>query len=317
MKMKNINPLVIQSMSEDVIGVVLQRSRPTYQNFAEDPAGESVQVHLESQFAGIDELDHEAQRIRPTKDETAARVKRRERGRVNQARFRIRRKTFIVNLETRVQLLKQEIQQLQRGHDHIVVGAPTKRTLWVVAVEYFHIFRHGLHTAEGVHDLDMDFLRSSLASNMTTGTSTGLAVHLRCWRVFTGCFPDIRVELKHLGLCTETSLLAATTTTITITADSLRVLFPHLVYAPNYTRCSELVAKLQGQCLVIQGSVRFDWDKAINRVTGLYVQMDMVSPLLRILGSLEDVSLAFSFARITPDGNLVAREIVSGALCSF
>ncbi|KAL4163095.1 hypothetical protein KRP22_015207 [Phytophthora ramorum] len=268
MKMKNINPLVIQSMSEDVIGVVLQRSRPTYQNFAEDPAGESVQVHLESQFAGIDELDHEAQRTRSAKDETAARITRRERGRVNQARFRIRRKTFIVNLETRVQLLKQEIQQLQRGHDQIVVGAPTKRTLWVVAVEYFHIFRHGLHTAEGVHDLDMDFLRSSLASNMTT---------------------DIRVELKQLGL----------------------------LYAPNYTRCSELVAKLQGQCLVIQGSVRFDWDKAINRVTGLYVQMDMVSPLLRILGSLEDVSLAFSFARITPDGNLVAREIVSGALCSF
>ncbi|KAL4145422.1 hypothetical protein PRNP1_013093 [Phytophthora ramorum] len=293
MKMKNINPLVIQSMSEDVIGVVLQRSRPT---FAEDPTGESVQVHLESQFAGIDELNHEAQRTRSTKDETAARVKRRERGRVNQARFRIRRKALIVNLETRVQLLKQEIQQLQRGYDQIVVGAPTKRTLWVVAVEYFHIFRHGLQTAEGAHDLNMDFLRSSLASNMIT---------------------DVRVELKHLGLRTETSLLATTTTTITITADSLRVLFPHLVYAPNYTRRSELVAKLQGQCLVIQGSVRIDWDKAINRVTGLYVQMDMVSPLLRILGSLEDVSLAFSFARITPDGNLVAREIVSGALCSF
>jgi hypothetical protein len=87
-------------------------------------------------------------------------------------------------------------------------------------------------------------------------------------------------------------------------------MFPHLVEG-KATRLSSIADKLLGQRLVIRGSVRFDWDSGSSRVTRLISQGDMLSPLLQLLGNLDDVSLVFSRSRIQPDANLVIGDYLS------
>ncbi|OWZ20871.1 hypothetical protein PHMEG_0004670, partial [Phytophthora megakarya] len=70
-------------------------------------------------------------------------------------------------------------------------------------------------------------------------------------------------------------------------------------------------AKLLGQRLVMHGSVRFSWNSSVNRVDGLLSQSDMVTPLLQLLGNIDDVSLLLGNARVTPEGSLVVGDYVS------
>ncbi|KAE9223878.1 hypothetical protein PF005_g6127, partial [Phytophthora fragariae] len=68
------------------------------------------------------------------------------------------------------------------------------------------------------------------------------------------------------------------------------------------------VSQLLGQRITMTGSVRFGWDSVSKRVTKLYAQADMVSPLLQLVSSLEAVSIIFRGALITPDCNLVVAK---------
>ncbi|KAG6953777.1 hypothetical protein JG688_00012653 [Phytophthora aleatoria] len=69
-----------------------------------------------------------------------------------------------------------------------------------------------------------------------------------------------------------------------------------------------IAAKLLGQRLVMCGSVSFTWDSSTHQVVGLISQADMVSPLLQLMGNIEDVSNVLSNARVTPECNLVIGE---------
>ncbi|KAF4139153.1 hypothetical protein GN958_ATG11671 [Phytophthora infestans] len=64
---------------------------------------------------------------------------------------------------------------------------------------------------------------------------------------------------------------------------------------------SSLGCKLLNQRLVMRGSVYFDWDSTVDCVARIQSQSDMLTPLLRLLGTLEDVSLVFQSALVTPD----------------
>lgn len=109
------------------------------------------------------------------------------------------------------------------------------------------------------------------------------------------------MQLEGVKKITDNSLVAATTTSITITSSSMRYVWPPLTKL-------QAAAKLLGQRVVMRGSVRFEWDSTINRVVRLIFQADMVSPMLQLLGSLEDVSLLFSGGLLTPEGNVVPRD---------
>lgn len=60
--------------------------------------------------------------------------------------------------------------------------------------------------------------------------------------------------------------------------------------------------------LVIQGTVRFDWDETSGRVVRLESKMDMVTPLLKLLGALDKVAAVFDNARITPEGSVISSK---------
>ncbi|KAG6946200.1 hypothetical protein JG688_00016174 [Phytophthora aleatoria] len=65
---------------------------------------------------------------------------------------------------------------------------------------------------------------------------------------------------------------------------------------------------MMGNRLVMHGSVVFGWDCATDKLVSHYSQADMLSPMLNLLGSLEDVSCAFFKARVTPDCKFVRGE---------
>ncbi|KAG3085235.1 hypothetical protein PI124_g18537 [Phytophthora idaei] len=59
---------------------------------------------------------------------------------------------------------------------------------------------------------------------------------------------------------------------------------------------------LLNQRLSVSGSVRFDWDTSTGRVIRLESKVDLMTPMLQLLGSLEDVARVFDKALVTLDG---------------
>ncbi|OWZ15739.1 hypothetical protein PHMEG_00010556 [Phytophthora megakarya] len=75
------------------------------------------------------------------------------------------------------------------------------------------------------------------------------------------------------------------------------------------TRHVQIAATLRGQSFVLRGSVRFVWDSEHCKFVDLHSQADMISPLLQVLGNIEDVSIVFSEALIAPDCKVVVERI--------
>lgn len=111
-----------------------------------------------------------------------------------------------------------------------------------------------------------------------------------------------RLEQQPLG-----NVVATATLSLTITEATLRYVFPHLLalegsqsHSEDLGRASPLYARLLRERLECPCTVRFMWDDSTGRVTRLDTAIDFLSPLLRALGSLEDVSYVLGEARITP-----------------
>ncbi|KAK1929105.1 hypothetical protein P3T76_015398 [Phytophthora citrophthora] len=93
------------------------------------------------------------------------------------------------------------------------------------------------------------------------------------------------------------SLVAVTTTSVTITRETLRIVFPHLKTTNN---SESLGNRLINRRLQMRGSTRFEWDNSTRKVTRIISQSDMMTPILGLLGNLEDVSKVFEKALISP-----------------
>ncbi|OWZ01676.1 hypothetical protein PHMEG_00026889, partial [Phytophthora megakarya] len=102
-------------------------------------------------------------------------------------------------------------------------------------------------------------------------------------------FPDIHTRLDGLTRIGTNAVMAKTITTITITEKALLAAFPHLVDGSRNGdgRRKQILDKLLDQHIVMRGAVRFDWDKTHHHVVKLNTQMDMLPPILQLVGSLE------------------------------
>ncbi|ETP37234.1 hypothetical protein F442_14949 [Phytophthora nicotianae P10297] len=49
------------------------------------------------------------------------------------------------------------------------------------------------------------------------------------------------------------------------------------------------------------GSIRFEWDAINGQVTSVSTESDMLTPMLHLLGNLEDVSRVFADALLSLD----------------
>ncbi|KAG3024216.1 hypothetical protein PC128_g7025 [Phytophthora cactorum] len=239
----------------------------------------------------------------------------RERCRQNQASYRRRQKNMETNLESDIRRLRIEIGILELGRHSSIFGAPMPPTVWSVAAEYFRLFRHG-SPPQAHYSYATRFFEKSMASNVTDGLLVGPDALLANWRIFSLYFDDVDFKLERVEeRAAESVLISTTATSITITSDTLRAVFLHLNSdAQGGTAGGEwsaLATKLVDQRLVLYGSVKFYWDDSSNCVLRMETQSDLLTPMLRILGSLKDVSQVFSGAFVKPDCTLVPNHLIT------
>ncbi|ETK88634.1 hypothetical protein L915_07140 [Phytophthora nicotianae] len=346
MQANSLHPPNLHTLSENVIGSVLQQhSRPEHrlhnalgpqlfsmgQQHDPTPQGSTRAPTAKRGRPRINSGSSRSVRSSPKQppaklpyaDEMKANIEEyhRQRRRRNQERYRERQRQLVVDLEARKHELQQEIGQLNRKHQVLMLGVPTKDTVWSVAVEYFRVFRCGLLITRGERIVGMDFLKAVMARDLDAGMVLGVDALARNWAVYTQYFRDVQIRLDRLDQVVENSLVATTTTSITITRNSLTKIFPHLMSDDfDYDKereWSRIAGRLVNQRLVMRGSVHFNWDGTSNRVMGLITQADMVSPLLQLLGNLEDVSRVFRRARINPESNIVPGEYLDQYTLSY
>ncbi|KAL3657766.1 hypothetical protein V7S43_017338 [Phytophthora oleae] len=227
---------------------------------------------------------------------------RRERCRINQARYRKRQREHADGLNSSLEQLQQEIEELEATRQNILLSSPTDQSVWVVVTEYFRHFRHGYVPALYEPDsptkprqhVQLDFLKANLAADVTNGVLCGAEAILKQWKLFTSHHGDVKVQLKRLDQVTSDSLLAATIVSFTVTDDTLQQLYPHLN--------EDASDKLLNQRITAAGSVRFDWDEETGCVVRQESKIDLLTPMLELLGTLENVATLFNHARISPDG---------------
>ncbi|KAL3657581.1 hypothetical protein V7S43_017548 [Phytophthora oleae] len=246
----------------------------------------------------------EAQRAAMMEWVDAQRTHERETRRLRQIRYRKKKDNYAVQLERDTRELQKEIQKLEQRRRAVSTALPSDKTLWSVAVEYFRLFRHGLSISPLQPFEQLNFLRESMAPTVLFNAGRGVDSIMRNWKYFALWFQDAQVDLNALEKGGVDSLVASITTSFTITERSLTTVFPYLC-TPEFR---PLADKLLGQRIVMQGLTRFDWDDAFGRVTSVISESDMLTPMLQLLGSLEDVSKVFekSLISLTPyRGNLV------------
>ncbi|GMF18050.1 unnamed protein product [Phytophthora lilii] len=238
---------------------------------------------------------------------------RRERCRINQARYRKRQRQHANTLDSSIQQLREEIDELEIKRQKVIRCAPTNQSVWVVATEYFRVFRRGYMASRSAREsscpeichTQLKFLREAMTEDVTDGDACGPTALLENWKWLSLYHDDVLVQPKRLEQVAKTSILASTTVSLTITESTLRHIYPHLIAAGNgAVEMSSLAKRLLGKRLVLPGSIRFDWDNATSRVKRLETKLDMLTPMLKLLGSLEDVANVFNEAVITLEGRL-------------
>lgn len=204
------------------------------------------------------------------------------------------------SLENETRQLRDEISRFEHKRLAISESLPAQQNGWDVALEYFKYFQFGLQSrgrssAIKPTNAQLELLRTAMVPDVVFNSGQGVEAMMRSWKCLSLWFQDVELELEGLDRGAAGSLVAVTRTSVTITERTLRNVFPRL--------CSDrrLADRLLGQRIVMRGLTRFEWDGECGRFTSVMAHSDMLTPMLRLLGSVEDVSLVFERSIISPD----------------
>ncbi|KAK1935443.1 bZIP transcription factor 1 [Phytophthora citrophthora] len=305
--------------SDDVIGSVILRSMP-----AKLVSGAAIEIRTTHFNQGWleaprlsrvpNEREEKCKRSRKFDGEFAQIVegilgekdRQRELRRLRQLRYRKKKDNLAKTLEKDTKQLQVEINALQHRHQAILAAMPVKETAWNAIAQYFHLFRYGYQpptsstTGLAPSCTRLDFMRAAMDVNILHGSGHGVEALLMHWKRLSKFFGDVECRLISLNQDTEDWVVATTTVSCTITEATVTNVFPHLVANDGYCR-SPLVDKLVGRRMVVQNSQRFEWDCAFGRIVRIIDQYDLITPMLKLLGNLQDVSTVLSNANIRPD----------------
>ncbi|POM73514.1 Hypothetical protein PHPALM_9633 [Phytophthora palmivora] len=247
---------------------------------------------------------------------------RRQRNRMHQAKHKMKQQRKVLDLEIGIRQLREEIQQLKLQKEVISACVPTNTTVWNVAAEYFRLFRNGYkgpvvtlqpassteNTMKSLQSRDSfvqrDFFIATMAEDVAGDTGFGVQSLLDGWRQLSMYHEDMEIELVRLDVGLDNDLIAAVRSATTMSENALRHGFPHLFKDGQWT---PLGARLLGQRIVMHGTVSFVWNEEKGRVASLQYSVDMMTPMMQLLGNFEDVSHVFGHAHVTPDSRLVAK----------
>ncbi|KAF4147511.1 hypothetical protein GN958_ATG03281 [Phytophthora infestans] len=242
-------------------------------------------------------------------------IRHRQRCRINQARYRQRQMHQENQVEGRIAKLRSEIKELESKFKNLIRPPPTP-TSWALASEYFRQLNCYLSSPRTMHKIARQFLRETMAFDVIDGSLFGVNAQLENWRLFALYFTDARVDLKGLKTPTSDTLIAGTVTSLTITEKTVSLMFPHLnsdgVGGPEGGVWSPRAVRLLNQKIVMDRSVLLRWDSTTGKLSSIHSQADMISPMLELLGSLEDVSSVFYKARVRLHAAFTDSDTIEG-----
>ncbi|EGZ16323.1 hypothetical protein PHYSODRAFT_452112, partial [Phytophthora sojae] len=107
-------------------------------------------------------------------------------------------------------------------------------------------------------------------------------------------FQDAEIVLERLEQHMPDTLIATVTTSFTVSKRTLHNVFPNLCSSyvdEEKSKKDFILDNLLGQRIVMSGWVRFQWDCIFGHFTGITDESDMLTPMLCVVGDLEDVSV--------------------------
>ncbi|KAG7378358.1 hypothetical protein PHYPSEUDO_010217 [Phytophthora pseudosyringae] len=232
--------------------------------------------------------------------------------RARQRRYRQRKDDHLLQLEEDINQIRHEITVLQQRYQAHSAGVLPENNVWKVSLDYFRVFCCGLQKSTGLVDgvcgpcVQQDFVLTAMSANVMHNTGQGTETLLDNWRHLSRMFGDFRLDLGGLTASVEGSVVATTTTKITITERTIQNVFPHVWDSARdpTSPAASVAGKLIGRRIVLQGSVHFEWDEAYGRVTSVLSRSDFLTPMLHVLGNLGDASRVFENALISADFQL-------------
>lgn len=161
------------------------------------------------------------------------------------------------------------------------------------------------------------FLKSGMLPEVYYGGGTeetqGIEGIADLWIRLARCFDDFELQLDRMVKVPGyfDTIMTVTRAGVTVSEATLREVFPHLLSqrTPGSRREegrsadeNGLARRLLGQRLEFKCVSWFDCDRESSKVVRLRTQMDLVTPIMRALGSLTDTAQVLDGARMTNNG---------------
>ncbi|ETO66701.1 hypothetical protein F444_16208 [Phytophthora nicotianae P1976] len=254
-----------------------------------------------SQKADFDPAESEAKRPRKSTPW------RREQCRVSQERYRQKRIAYVNQLECAVDELRHQVPLLEIQHARMCYCPGL--TVWSVVTEYFHLFERGtdpIASSSQSWSLNLQaqrqvvFLRSTMARDIVLGDRRGIDALLEQWKWYSKCFEDVHLQLYRVTKASPSLVWVSSALRVTITRMTLEHVFPHLV--GDSEKLWRFRLRIMGKRLALPCRLCFEWDEDTKRVARLETVVDFGTPLLQLLGNIEDAGFVLVRARITVDG---------------
>ncbi|OWZ21147.1 hypothetical protein PHMEG_0004338 [Phytophthora megakarya] len=177
-----------------------------------------------------------------------------------------------------------------------------------MVVEYERIFRYGYKPPKAVmkpagtttYDKHKSFLQTAMMPGFLHNKGQGGDDLLQIWQSISEYNETLETRLVRLEYGAEGVMIAYMDSDSTITLKRLEKCLLSISGGEDY-KCLSLASKLLGQRLVVPMSVRFEWDEMNNRISSMHYEPDFLTPLLKILGNLEETTRVLNSTMAYPN----------------
>ncbi|KUF88118.1 hypothetical protein AM587_10000334 [Phytophthora nicotianae] len=225
-------------------------------------------------------------------------------------RRRVIQQRYRKNIEHKQRALVADVAKLQMEVQRIeLILHPPPRvapdtTSWKAVVEFVHLFRSVVAAPgeeelkdttalKGVNQTQKQFLFTIMAPDIAFNNGYGIDRVLSHWHFCSLHFLKMEVRLVCLEHGSGNEMIAHLSNCTIITESMLRnSLFCDGKEGDN--EWPSFAWKLLGQRLTVQTTVRFEWDDKNRRFESVFFEADMLTPLLKLLGDMEDASTVLS-----------------------
>ncbi|OWZ21875.1 hypothetical protein PHMEG_0003503 [Phytophthora megakarya] len=190
-------------------------------------------------------------------------------------------------------------------------------TPWSVVAEYYRLVSRGVDDSPPTSpdrcsnptnhvkypvSVVQRFFQTMLMPDVTSVGGVGVEAHVTEWKNISAIYPDFDMRIVRIEEGPSGEVVVASKTILTFSEDTFRNAYPHMLDNSNK---NVITAKLWGQKIEVATVAHFVWNNTMGRIAEIMFQVDMIPPLVQVLGSLELVANLFSYAFLTPEGHVV------------